>query len=238
MIKGDWTVPYDTISDWLCWMSIKRWGGNNEDTVVWRPYTRTLVTISVLLLLAHLLLVCPAANHITSLTERFDIKKKIYYIYLTKRWCWTKTTIISCRRLWTYTLLAALLLGNTDLSVNKSNLLSLVAICWGDRAEEEETAALEVVGTGGRRGDSQLWSQDGHTQWLRSYTAQIEGQPGRGEPCRSTGPGKLAHWCRRNHLDTATFANRVSTKPTSVQVTPGQLCVVVGSLAHGVWSPN
>lgn len=46
-----------------------------------------------------------------------------------------------------------LLLCCIDLSVlNTSSSLSFVAICWRDRAEEKETAVLEVVGTGGRRG--------------------------------------------------------------------------------------
>lgn len=46
-----------------------------------------------------------------------------------------------------------LLLCCIDLDVlNTSSSLSFVAICWRDRAEEEEIAVLEVVGTGGRRG--------------------------------------------------------------------------------------
>lgn len=49
------------------------------------PYTPTLVTIGVLHLLAHLLLVWPAANQTTSLTERFDIKKKICYKYISNK---------------------------------------------------------------------------------------------------------------------------------------------------------
>lgn len=63
--------------------------------------------------------------------------------------CYLLQTIM---KLSTVTDFINLLLCCVDLSLlNTSSLLSFLAIWWRDRAEEKETAVLELVGPRGRR---------------------------------------------------------------------------------------
>lgn len=141
------------VSDWICYESIQKWLKGQKKPIIY--YTSALLTIGGLFSLTHLrwstqLSIKSQRSQSALMSNNIYTHLKAKAVMLNQdNCCYLLQTIMKLSTVSDFINLPLCRTGSDVL--NTSSSLSFAAICWRDRAEEKETAVLEVVGTRTRR---------------------------------------------------------------------------------------